>query len=1589
MPGVKRSRDSSAAKASTAASSDAKKQRKSKTDFRPKSATATTTAAPIAAPQEVDFPRGGGSGLTPLEFREAKREARAEIGDQDDALFTDSAAKKQKQKHRDAASSAKAAKKQQTSKDGKKKAVKDAPKKPKVDHIRVEHLNYKRLVPGARVLCSVLAVHPLAVVVSLPNQLLGHIPATQISHQFTERLQRAAEAEDSGDDEDDEDGDEEMADDNARRSAKAIPELRDLFHVGQWLRASVINVHSAGVTKGMGTGREGGEYERESRRVELSIAPHLVNEGVSVTDLSVGSTLSATVSSLEDHGYILDAGIDELSGFLNFKNVAKLPAQFRAGADGKQLQIGSVIEVKVNKIAENRRTFDCTADAEIRDSIVKSGPSVTAVVPGILVQALVTASLGTGLNVKLFGMFDATVDRFHLPPLPEGKSIEDVYKLGSKHKARVIWDLPVPDSDALDGTMSDTERKFGLSLAPHIVQLAPPATQDGLVLSEAYPIGTNVEATVTATDSDWGLSCSVAGCEIAGFVHISQTSDDHVVSLPSTSGPFKVGSRHKARVVGHAPADRLLQLSFRQSVLQKKFMRVSEVAVGEVFPQAVIKKVSSDAIILQLNGNVDGAVFPSHFSDIALKNPEKKFKPGLTVKARVLRVDPNRNRITLTLKKTLVSSELPVVATPDDARVGVITHATVSKVLDSSLLVDFFGQLRAIVPASELADHYVSDLKASYSEGKVVKVRITAVDASSGRITASIKQASAAHLAKINVDAVEVGDKVEATVAAVHQDLAVLTLVPSGIRALISLSILAAKRGVTVDALRESLAEGDKVEGLIAVEKNTEKGLVICGDKLRSNRDKSKAASAAAGNNGQSSMAGYTIGEIVVGRVVRRSPQQHDCMIELSQGGKAILHLTDCADDFSNPEQAVLPEEDEQVRCLLIAEKKQGRIAQASTRPSRLAAVEGTPVDPASIVDPEIESAQDLKKGRKYRGIVKSIADSGVFVSLGRNVVARIQIRELFDSYVKDWKPRFVAGQVVEGTIMDVDEASNKVEMSLKSDPGSSKSGLKEREAALKAKDPAERKLTDYRKGDKVKGFIRGISEFGVFVQIEGTSLSGLCHRSELSDTKEVDAIKAFHVGDRVRAIVLDVNREKRRISFGLKPSYFEAKDFEDSDDDSDDEGDDDDEDSDGDDAGAEDGEQDVSALLEGVDDDSDDEDDDEEADSDDDEGDYIEMMDEDEDVPTRNKGKPTGLSSKAPVPALTLSGGFSWSAPADDSDDDDGASAASGSDSDDAGEGSDDEGAAAAASKRNKRKKGKGKAIEDDLTADLAEKAPQSNTDFERLLLGSPNSSYLWIQFMSFQLQLSDVDKAREVARRAIKVISFREEQERLNVWIALLNLENTYGTDETLEQTFKEAAQVNDALTVHLRMVAIFEQTGKLEQAEDMFKRASKKFGFVPDVWIAWNQMMLRHERADDARLLLPRSLQSLEKRDHVRTITAFALNEFKYGQAERGRTIFEGLVDSYPKRLDLWWQYIDQEAKVANISGVRNLFERVLALKLSSKKAKSVLKKWLEFEKTKGTPEGQQDVLDRARKFVEELKRKEADEDAGEGEGDDDDE
>ncbi len=87
-------------------------------------------------------------------------------------------------------------------------------------------------------------------------------------------------------------------------------------------------------------------------------------------------------------------------------------------------------------------------------------------------------------------------------------------------------------------------------------------------------------------------------------------------------------------MTGYFGFDGLLQLSLKASVLEQKYIQVTDVEVGEVV-KGTIKRLTDSALFVTLSGNIDGVVWPNHYADIMLKQPAKRFKVGASIKCRV------------------------------------------------------------------------------------------------------------------------------------------------------------------------------------------------------------------------------------------------------------------------------------------------------------------------------------------------------------------------------------------------------------------------------------------------------------------------------------------------------------------------------------------------------------------------------------------------------------------------------------------------------------------------------------------------------------------------------------------------------------------------------------------------------------------------------------------------------------------------------------------------------------------------------------------------------------------------------------------
>uniref|UniRef100_A0A2N9FCM1 S1 motif domain-containing protein n=1 Tax=Fagus sylvatica TaxID=28930 RepID=A0A2N9FCM1_FAGSY len=263
----------------------------------------------------------------------------------------------------------------------------------------------------------------------------------------------------------------------------------------------------------------------------------------------------------------------------------------------------------------------------------------------------------------------------------------------------------------------------------------------------------------------------------------------------------------------------------------------------------------------------------------------------------------------------------------------------------------------------------------------------------------------------------------------------------------------------------------------------------------------------------------------------------------------------------------------------------------------------------------------------------------------------------------------------------------------------------------------------------------------------------------------------------------------------------------------------------------------------------------------------------------------------------------------------------------------------------------------------------PRTADEFEKLVRSSPNSSFVWIKYMAFMLSMADVEKARSIAERALKTINIREENEKLNIWVAYFNLENEYGNppEEAVMKVFQRALQYNDPKKVYLALLGMYERTEQHKLGGELLDKMVKKFKHSCKVWLRRVHLILKQQQ-DVVQPVVNRALLSLPRHKHIKFISQTAILEFKSGVPDRGRSLFEGILREYPKRTDLWSIYLDQEIRLGDVDVIRALFERAVSMSLPPKKMKFLFKKYLEYEKSLGDKERIESVKRKAMEYVE---------------------
>ncbi|HLS17726.1 MAG TPA: 30S ribosomal protein S1 [Paenalcaligenes sp.] len=170
--------------------------------------------------------------------------------------------------------------------------------------------------------------------------------------------------------------------------------------------------------------------------------------------------------------------------------------------------------------------------------------------------------------------------------------------------------------------------------------------------------------------------------------------------------------------------------------------------------------------------------------------------------------------------------------------------------------------------------------------------------------------------------------------------------------------------------------------------------------------------------------------------------------------------------------------------------------------------------------DPWLGLSRRYPQGTRLFGKVTNLTDYGAFVEVEDGIEGLVHVSEM-DWTNKNVDPRKVVtlGEEVEVMVLDIDEERRRISLGMKQC----------------LPNPWEEFAMNHKRGDRVRGAIKSITDFGIFVGLDG-GIDGLVHLSDLTWTGSgEEAVREYKRGEEVDAVVLGIDTEKERISLGIK----------------------------------------------------------------------------------------------------------------------------------------------------------------------------------------------------------------------------------------------------------------------------------------------------------------------------------------------------------------------------------------------------------------------------------------------------------------------
>ena len=340
---------------------------------------------------------------------------------------------------------------------------------------------------------------------------------------------------------------------------------------------------------------------------------------------------------------------------------------------------------------------------------------LSALLPGLLVNVKVKHSVPSGLKVTFLGGFEGSISVKHLC----GKDFSpERFAIGNKLKARILW-VDIPNKMA------------GLTLQRHVVT-GSEYRFSGMEIGDTFH-----KAKIISSHSRNGVILDL-GNGAFGFAPLRLLYDEQIKEVQKV---HSIGSCHSCRIIQFNLIDGFAIVGLKHSILDKPFMKLSDIKPGQVVA-GEIKKLTEKGVYIKLTDHFDGFCPNTELADYHIKRSRKKLTEGLPVKCRVLVVDLENRFVLLTRKKALINSELTPLTSYNDIKEGDIYDGVVSAIFKNGLLIKFYNNVKGFIPKMKLSSsstQFIMDPASAFKTGQVVRCIVLRYIPENNRLSLSLK----------------------------------------------------------------------------------------------------------------------------------------------------------------------------------------------------------------------------------------------------------------------------------------------------------------------------------------------------------------------------------------------------------------------------------------------------------------------------------------------------------------------------------------------------------------------------------------------------------------------------------------------------------------------------------------------------------------------------------------------------------------------------------------------------------------------------------------------------------------------------------